>query len=386
MNPTTKQSHVYILQPGSSNEVKIGFSASIGKRWRTLQTAQPKRLKVLAMVNGDRTVESLLHRIFAKFQIPDAGTEWFALPWEVIRAIQTPVKRLDRPSDMYLLPSGEGELVPSPKAQMMSVGDMRLLPQIRESDEVTEWVVSEESEDNKLILVSKDGSMMREVEREQKNGQIVETVFETYLLEADGKAEWKYRQPIEMRYLPSPAAAQSQLASTQAQLEAAETENKPALESVHGVPSVLMHSRDLLQLRGYGTYVLCGIILIIGIGIISSLFPGSSVQKDTPVIAHPSPSASVAAVTKQTPNPTPTATPEPTPYAIPIAILERQMRQLEKKWEALGNQEVDLSVKETELEMKLEEVKGRIKEVAAEKDAAARQYKILEEMIAERKQ
>lgn len=380
MNPITKQSHVYLLQSGDSNEIKIGFSSQIGRRLRALQTGQPKRLKVLAMVNGDRTVESLLHRIFADFRIPDAGTEWFELPWETIYSIQRPVKRLDRPSDMYVLPDvgtsdNKESLALSPKVgQMISASNMRLLPEMRESDEVTEWVVSESSEDNKLVLISKDGSMKREVERKQEPTRIVETVFETYLLESDGENQWQYRQPVEVRYLPLPTESKPQLP------EAPTQSTEPVLETTS------LEVSETWWLLAYTKPLLSAFGVLVAIGFLSPLFlrPGSAPEKV--VITSTASAVPTKAISKPTPQATPVSTPIPTPTLIPITTLEKQMQAAEKKWMGLFNLSNQLSQKESQLESQLEEVKSRLKEAERDQRLAWDKYQDLEKAVTERKE
>lgn len=65
---------VYFLQQG--NTIKIGYTKSIADRIKTLQTASPIPLTLLATLRGDRKLESYFHTRFASYRLEG---EWFSL-------------------------------------------------------------------------------------------------------------------------------------------------------------------------------------------------------------------------------------------------------------------------------------------------------------------
>lgn len=68
----------YFISDGKS--VKIGAAACVRTRLRTLQTHNPNRLQVLAMVRGGEVLESAYHALFAEHRLRN---EWFALAPEI---------------------------------------------------------------------------------------------------------------------------------------------------------------------------------------------------------------------------------------------------------------------------------------------------------------
>lgn len=78
---------IYFIQ-ACSNYVKIGTSFNLDGRVKGLQTANPKRLRVKAVLEGGSQTEAGLHELFRKSQVRG---EWFKTTEEIkwyIRAIQ----------------------------------------------------------------------------------------------------------------------------------------------------------------------------------------------------------------------------------------------------------------------------------------------------------
>lgn len=67
-------STVYFAQSGEHGNVKIGTSQNWESRIAQLQTSHPEKLRVLAVIQGDRQLESHLHRMFKFARV---SGEWF---------------------------------------------------------------------------------------------------------------------------------------------------------------------------------------------------------------------------------------------------------------------------------------------------------------------
>ncbi len=66
---------IYFIQSGSNGPIKIGYSAnSLKRRLAALQTAHPEALYVLGFVEGDRSLERILHQRFQSYR---KEGEWF---------------------------------------------------------------------------------------------------------------------------------------------------------------------------------------------------------------------------------------------------------------------------------------------------------------------
>jgi len=65
---------IYFVQGQRSGLIKIGYSTSIKARLRTLRTASPEPLEVLAIVEGTKDDERALHE---RFRFARSHGEWF---------------------------------------------------------------------------------------------------------------------------------------------------------------------------------------------------------------------------------------------------------------------------------------------------------------------
>lgn len=75
-NTTTKQ-FVYIVQAEGTPHFKIGTTADIKARLRSIQTGCPYNVIVRELYEGDKATEDQLHEIFKPFR---GYGEWFSLP------------------------------------------------------------------------------------------------------------------------------------------------------------------------------------------------------------------------------------------------------------------------------------------------------------------
>lgn len=77
-------SFVYFAQAGENGPIKIGRAASPHLRLKNLQSGNGERLRLLAVVPGGKTLESILHVYFGKGR--RAG-EWFKPTPKLLRLI-----------------------------------------------------------------------------------------------------------------------------------------------------------------------------------------------------------------------------------------------------------------------------------------------------------
>ena len=80
---------VYFIRQAGSNYVKIGYTSGeeATARIASLQTANPRRLEVLAIINGDESTEAYYHRKYWQYKT-DGGMEWFEMPPSVIEELK----------------------------------------------------------------------------------------------------------------------------------------------------------------------------------------------------------------------------------------------------------------------------------------------------------
>jgi excisionase family DNA binding protein len=71
---------IYFVKPRGRRVIKIGYAQCVGSRVKSLQTAGPDKLEVLAVVPGDQAQEQALHARFAHLRVRG---EWFRLAEEV---------------------------------------------------------------------------------------------------------------------------------------------------------------------------------------------------------------------------------------------------------------------------------------------------------------
>lgn len=75
---------VYFIFNPARNAVKIGYTRSVDRRFRNLQTASPDKLELLGYIKGNRSAEAEFHERFA---IHKSNGEWFEYVDEVKSAI-----------------------------------------------------------------------------------------------------------------------------------------------------------------------------------------------------------------------------------------------------------------------------------------------------------
>lgn len=67
---------VYFIGEGEDGPLKVGFAKDPIARVRTMQTGNPRRLKVERILVGDMALEKLLHELWAPFALENRR-EWF---------------------------------------------------------------------------------------------------------------------------------------------------------------------------------------------------------------------------------------------------------------------------------------------------------------------
>lgn len=77
---------VYFLRMAGTDYYKIGYTsrAEAGARLAELQTACPRKLEVVAVIEGSESVEAEFHRRFWQYRT-DGGAEWFEIPEDKAR-------------------------------------------------------------------------------------------------------------------------------------------------------------------------------------------------------------------------------------------------------------------------------------------------------------
>ena len=79
-----KETQVYVISETGTNLVKIGISDNPQKRLLGLQTANPRKLVILATWRGGKSEESEYHYQFSEFR---REGEWFDLPSCVLKSL-----------------------------------------------------------------------------------------------------------------------------------------------------------------------------------------------------------------------------------------------------------------------------------------------------------
>ncbi len=77
MNPTIKQSFVYVIHAQGTPRVKLGVTTDVDARLRAIQTGCPYKCVVLAQWPGSPRLERKLHEHFKEHR---KHGEWFELP------------------------------------------------------------------------------------------------------------------------------------------------------------------------------------------------------------------------------------------------------------------------------------------------------------------
>lgn len=88
-------SGVYFIRRGDSGPVKIGFSANVRKRIRSLQTGSAEPLKLLAVAEGGEQTERFLHEQFARHRLEG---EWFSPDASLLALIADLVNKAPPPA------------------------------------------------------------------------------------------------------------------------------------------------------------------------------------------------------------------------------------------------------------------------------------------------
>lgn len=82
---------VYFIQMGEGGPIKIGWTRDPWQRIHELQTAQPYRLRLLGVIEGDRHTERRLHRELAEHRVRG---EWFKSAPDVLAKLDAEGSRV----------------------------------------------------------------------------------------------------------------------------------------------------------------------------------------------------------------------------------------------------------------------------------------------------
>ena len=77
---------VYFVQQGNKGPIKIGTSINPLRRLSELQTSHHEQLNIIGVVEGDKTVEKVFHKLFEKFRLYG---EWFKPSKDIIDCLLT---------------------------------------------------------------------------------------------------------------------------------------------------------------------------------------------------------------------------------------------------------------------------------------------------------
>ena len=77
---STARSFAYVIQAEGDPPIKIGVANDVVKRIATLQTGNPRRIRLLHALVGDRRFEYELHRLFSERYGHRLVGEWFTGP------------------------------------------------------------------------------------------------------------------------------------------------------------------------------------------------------------------------------------------------------------------------------------------------------------------
>lgn len=76
---------IYFIKSYCNKYIKIGYTTDIQRRLKELQTASPKRLKVLGTLEGGTQLEAGLHELFKKHRVEG---EWFRNSSKEMKSLQ----------------------------------------------------------------------------------------------------------------------------------------------------------------------------------------------------------------------------------------------------------------------------------------------------------
>lgn len=75
---------IYVIQAGDQGPIKIGFAINPKNRISQLQTANPKKLRILKIINGGSDTEREIHKRLSAYRM---NGEWFQPCAEVMHYI-----------------------------------------------------------------------------------------------------------------------------------------------------------------------------------------------------------------------------------------------------------------------------------------------------------
>lgn len=81
----TEVAQVYFIQEGEDGPIKVGHTKNIDSRFKTLQTAHHRPLRILLLLDGDSELEESLHQKFRHLHIHG---EWYMPDVELLDFIR----------------------------------------------------------------------------------------------------------------------------------------------------------------------------------------------------------------------------------------------------------------------------------------------------------
>lgn len=109
------RSRVYFAQEGAAGPIKIGTAVDVHARVKSFSTGNSSEVRLLAMLQGDRSVENLLHSIFSEAHLRG---EWFRPTPSLLQFIAD-LPDLDAPELGPFIPEG-----PRLAEQIIEAGDI----------------------------------------------------------------------------------------------------------------------------------------------------------------------------------------------------------------------------------------------------------------------
>jgi hypothetical protein len=76
--------YVYFAQAGEEGPIKIGFANNVPRRICSLQVGHPEKLRLLAVVKAEATLEVVFHELFKASRLRG---EWFAPNIQILRTV-----------------------------------------------------------------------------------------------------------------------------------------------------------------------------------------------------------------------------------------------------------------------------------------------------------
>lgn len=141
MKPTTNKSFVYVISEVGTCFVKIGISQDPQQRLRELQTANPRKLAILATWPGGKPEEATYHRMLSDFR---REGEWFELHDCILRDVLRGQFSAKRPTRQRRQRRQTGDLSMLGQFALVHLDTVRQKPSDARSAKRWEWLKANE--------------------------------------------------------------------------------------------------------------------------------------------------------------------------------------------------------------------------------------------------